>query len=106
MLWPVHSFESYNVAVNDPIFYWGELLSPLQGPPAPTWQIPICLTLVSLLVLLAPAEELEGDGCALADITDTVNESTLNAIAESKNMNRGPIMCYRELLEINSSYIS
>jgi len=33
-------------------------------------------------VLLVPAEELEGDGCALANIADTVNESTLNAIAE------------------------
>jgi hypothetical protein len=57
-------------------------------------------------VLLAPAEELEGDGCALADIADTVNESTLNAIAESKIMNRDPIIYYRGLLEINSSNVS
>jgi len=74
----------YNVAVNDPIFYWGELLSPLQGLLAPTWQIPICLTLVSLPVLLVSDEELEADGCALADIADIINEITLSAIAVIK----------------------
>jgi hypothetical protein len=57
-------------------------------------------------VLLVPAEELEGDGCALTDIADKVNESTLKAIAESKNMNRAPIICYKGLLEINSSNVS
>jgi hypothetical protein len=37
-------------------------------------------------VLLVPDEELEGDGCALADIADTANETTLSAIAESKTI--------------------
>jgi hypothetical protein len=58
--------------------YLGELLSPLQGLLAPTTQIPICFTPVSLLVvvLLVPGVELEGV-CAFAIVATTDKESRL-----------------------------
>jgi hypothetical protein len=66
--------------------YLGELLSPLQGLLAPTTQIPICFTPVSLLVLLLiPDVELEGV-CAFAIVTSIDNESRLSAIIENKNI--------------------
>jgi hypothetical protein len=49
-------------------------------------------------VLLVPDEELEGDGCALANIVDTDNEIRLSAIAESNNTNIVPIFSYMGLV--------
>ena len=66
----------------------------LKGPPAPTWQIPICLTPVSLLVLLVPDVELEGT-CAFAIVTDTDNESKLSPITTNKNYNTRILCCLR-----------
>jgi len=54
-------------------------------------------------VLLVSDEELEGDGCALACIADMVNETTLSAIAEIKNTDSIPIICYMGLSAINNS---
>jgi hypothetical protein len=66
--------------------YLAELLSPLQGLSTPTTQIPICLTPVSLLVLLVPDVVLEG-ACAFAIVADADNESRLSPITENKNTN-------------------
>jgi hypothetical protein len=45
-------------------------------------------------VLLVSDEELEADGCALADIEDIINEIILSAIAVIKNTDSVPIVCY------------
>jgi hypothetical protein len=64
-----------------------KLLSPLQGFSTPTTQIPICLTPVSLpLLLLTPGVEPE-DACAFIIIADTDDESRLSPITENKNVN-------------------
>jgi hypothetical protein len=68
--------------------YLGELLSPLQGLLAPTTQIPICFTPVSLpvVVLLVPEVVLEGVVCAFIIVASTDNETRLSAITENKNI--------------------
>jgi len=79
---------------------------PLQGLLTPTWQIPICLTVVSLPMLLPllPGMKLEDD-CALAIVTNIDSVSRLSPITESKTTSmplllllldvRGPtIICY------------
>jgi hypothetical protein len=61
---------------------------PLQGPPAPTSQIPICVTpLVLLELLLAADKEPEEYACAFwTAIVNTEIESRLIAIIGNKNI--------------------
>jgi hypothetical protein len=63
-----------------------QLLLPLQGPPAPTTQIPISLTPFLLLVLSVPDVESEDNGCAFANVADITDESRLSPITENKNI--------------------
>jgi hypothetical protein len=62
---------------------------PLQGPPAPTSQIPICVTPLLLLELLLTADkEPEEYACAFwVAIVDTKIESRLIAIIGNRNIN-------------------
>ena len=64
-------------------------LSPLQGPPAPTTQIPICvavLLLLPLAPLLLPEVVEPEDVCAFIIIVNTENESRLIPIIKNINM--------------------
>jgi hypothetical protein len=75
------------------MFAYLKVLSPLQGLPAPTSQIPICSRLVpSLPVLLPPLEVVVGeepeDACAFVIIiVGTGNEIKPIPITKNKNMN-------------------
>jgi hypothetical protein len=69
--------------------YFTELVSPLQGPPAPTSQIPICATWVSLLGLLLPSGVPEYV-CAFATVANPDDESIPSPTIVNKHMSVPP----------------
>ena len=70
-------------------------LSPLQGPLAPTTQIPICVSpLLLLLTLLVLDTGLGEYGCAFTVNANMDNESRLSAMAENENKHMNMLLFF------------
>src|SRR5919197_2761873 len=95
-----------------------KLLSPLQGPPAPTTQIPICLSVFSfafgsialfpsllLLLPILPEVESEDDCAFIIIVVDTDNERKLIPSIKNKNTKIELLFLFILLLICNHHFL-